>query len=675
MQQKKFIKPICYSKELEEMQGEENPTVCMKLVRPITYKNEQGDELKNPLQYFDFFSPESVKKIQEERQEIRNHLQLGNRENTIIPNSESVITACKNNFEFFEGESTTCTHKGQEIFLFDGKIKILKKNVLIDDIFDEYGNFLKRDMELFFVVQLVLDDLCVQDNVALREIYSGNFIQKISGGCSCLEEGAVEKRCYRKLIQRKIRKKNFEVCVIYKTPGWKKIDANDRWMYVLPIGVVGNRELGWHSANDKNFYINQELLGTEELIRRFLKMREIFITNKEFPVICQYFLLTALLNRLMKERRISMDFVLAIIGETNSKKTTLAQLFFKLYNRDTNVDIDFQSTKGAIEEALAKNADAVTIFDDIVPPDDISECRAAGEKIEMLLRAYGGTVARKRSSNYVAANPGATEFSPILSAGVITGEMLPVKKKSSRSRILKLELKKTDIDLQKLTIEQQRMETLPTFVVDFLTFVSKNQKFIVDEIEKKYKMFRSQNPCRLKTPRCISACALLFSMTDVFGEYLNSKNIFNMQSVSVLVEEDKKKIQKVIFENDLEIDSRSEEVLIAEAIFEEIKRQTYLEDSFLTPLQKIYVEENTISIYPKTLEQICKSYFQNCRKLFYFSSSRELSELLKSKGLIKTKQEGEIMRCTHKINAGEKKLGHRFFVFYKDKILKLVSEV
>ena len=163
-------------------------------------------------------------------------------------------------------------------------------------------------------------------------------------------------------------------------------------------------------------------------------------------MVLQHFAMIAVMTRIFQETDCPIKFSVTVVGKTNSRKTSSALIFTRLYNRKKGMvpEINFTSTEVAIYEAMSKYADAVLMVDDLTPPENAANAREQMKKAELIVRSYGDRVPRRRSKVY-AKDKGVEEFSPILGVCLMTGEIWGGCK-SSQSRVIKLEFDDDDVD-------------------------------------------------------------------------------------------------------------------------------------------------------------------------------------------------------------------------------------
>ena len=113
-------------------------------------------------------------------------------------------------------------------------------------------------------------------------------------------------------------------------------------------------------------------IDATETFNDFWKMKFLSARKQENSVFLFHYTCLAVMTTLFQEVGHPINFVVALIGTTNSQKTATGIIFTRLYNRNTKAaaDIRFDSTNAAIMEKTSTYGDAILMVDDILPYDD-----------------------------------------------------------------------------------------------------------------------------------------------------------------------------------------------------------------------------------------------------------------------------------------------------------------
>ncbi len=559
----------------------------------------------------------------------------------------------------------------EKVELFAGKIEIRREILEIQEKFDETGKITGYNENSLFSLEIVTKKGSKSVLVNLEAIYDGKFLQKESKGRVILEPGAKVKNLYQRYVRELINRDDFGAEYRFNSIGWKNYRSVDGSFYfVTPNGVIGNPDLAMYAKSETEFGSRKMYAGTS-VAKAFISMREILPEDGRVAIVMQLYFILALCRRLLMNEGLPLQFLLAIIGETNARKTTLAKLFFRLMDRSGGPDIKFESTVVALEEAMAKNTDAVTIFDDLVPPVDRAHAKELMKKLEVITRSYGDNVGKKRSKIFATLNQGVAEYTPITSMAVVTGEQLPVEIRSSRARILKLEISRDSCELDKLSWHQEHLEILPTFVCRFLEFTTNNQKSLMARAKEVFEAHRRDLSLPIDMPRFRETYAMLKVASYLLSEYLAFTGHFSRAEIEENARIEAEAIKSVIQENDSDAMAKPDEQIIAEIILEEFEHQCAIED-VKDILKTIHGQDDFYIIYPSRLLEMLKSGYARKGKFSPFSTQIELTKFLAKKELIQIKSEGSQPRYTHKTFA-HTGIHRRFYELYKIKLENLIS--
>ena len=256
---------------------------------------------------------------------------------------------------------------------------------------------------------------------------------------------------------------------IYKNAGWQ----------------MSSR--GWHyySGNDDNCQSNFRLavVDTEpfSLIEWVGGLLEIGDSQIMLPLLLHAHLGYTL--KLFEEAGYNEQYILAMIGASGSKKTSLARVMFSLFG---NALINFTSTDRAIELELMSRQDSTMILDDLSSGSD----KFLAGKFEKILRQLGDSTGRKRSVN------GGTEqdFVKTRCAVVLTAETdIDALSKSSKLRTLAVYLNINSLDSAKLKEFQDDelnakmsggFSKLEQYMTCYVRFLETHYQQMVEELKK-----------------------------------------------------------------------------------------------------------------------------------------------------------------------------------------------
>lgn len=182
-------------------------------------------------------------------------------------------------------------------------------------------------------------------------------------------------------------------------------EVYERTAVTLPVDLV-YQESGWHltplnvphyySGNDTENCLSSFRLANhftftpQELVEWTIGVLSIGPMEVMLPLLIHAHLGYTL--KLYEDAGYNEQYILALIGASGSKKTSLARVLFCLFGE---VMVNFMSTDRAIELDLMKRQDSTLLLDDLSSGSD----KFLAGKFEKILRQLGDSIGRKRSIN------------------------------------------------------------------------------------------------------------------------------------------------------------------------------------------------------------------------------------------------------------------------------------
>lgn len=212
---------------------------------------------------------------------------------------------------------------------------------------------------------------------------------------------------------------------------------------------------------------------------------------------------------------------------------------------------------------MSKYGDAVLLIDDLMPGSNRQEQSQLQGKLEMVLRAYGDRVAKRRMTLYCRTKEKA--FFPVRGCCVMTGEQI-AGAYSSMSRILVLSQTSTSVNLERLSYYQANPEFLACYSYDFLRFVADGFEKIVTYIKKRTVILRNKQAFRV--PRLSETYAVLVVSAEIVQQYLLKTQKFSAEEISDLSQLFEEVIALVLRENERRLVEQDITVIILSALLE-----------------------------------------------------------------------------------------------------------
>lgn len=226
---------------------------------------------------------------------------------------------------------------------------------------------------------------------------------------------------------------------------------------------------------------------------RYHVFRELFnIAPLSVILPCVVYCFQSAMNPLYREAGIEPSFLLYIIGKTGSRKTTLAKLllnFFGHFEYATPSPAGFRDTANAIEKKYAVGDGIVLLIDDKVPYTN-AYLKANADGVEQAALRLSGDKAPRAKMN--ADGTLKKAYRP--KAGcIMTGEDgLQSVTESGIARAFTVELKPTDIDLDKLTYLQENADRLNQIMSEFIQFMLIHWDALREELYPAFSKLRQE---------------------------------------------------------------------------------------------------------------------------------------------------------------------------------------
>ncbi len=571
------------------------------------------------------------------------------------------------NFVYFNGILTATDGENYEI-VGNFALKIVEEKKIVEEIVNEANEKTgAKEKQVWKIKINVAGRAEYEGNVAGEAMFELGWIQRITDNRAALSSNLNAKKLLQKYLQNLILAEDYPRVAEYQSSGWKWLPSG-QVCYLTSQGAIGLEHLPIKAAD--GFRLLTKTVNLHQTFREFMNMRAIIPGNPGNAVFLQYYLMAALLTALFKKAGHQIEFTTALIGKTNTKKTTCGEIFTRVFGRTSSAvpEINFSATEAAIYEIMNRYADTIVMIDDLTPSENDLDAREKSRKLESIIRAYGDRVPRRRSVAF-ASNSAAKEFTPINGCALITGETFSGGK-SSRSRVVILNFEEGDVDDSVLGYYQNNLHILPDFVYDFLRFATNHVDEIMRSIAYECKKIREKLQSIVKLPRYIDAYGVLYSATTVFKNYILEKGLLSQDETQNLIENDREFLLQIIRENDAAVSSVSPGIMLLESLKfavnrEEICVKNVAETGEEKLTDCLIYDDKFLYITSEKLWECGRRYADYRRQYFSYKSGRELLTPMKEEGIIFLKKEGHSLRSTHKITINGKVVNQRFLYIYR----------
>lgn len=232
------------------------------------------------------------------------------------------------------------------------------------------------------------------------------------------------------------------------------------------------------------------------------------------------FLFTLLLSTgLSRLSEISIDrpaWVVAVIAESGSYKTSTVNAALNPFQTANCTSMSFEASISVIIKKLMDCRDTISIIDDYYTNAD----KEVTSKLESIIRLNGDvTSGRQRMSGkkYIAED--------CHTISIITGEILPKVRFSSKPRMLVIDFK-TAVNADKLSELQKAQPKFRGALVDFIQYSLSNDNYIkklITSFETHRREIHKEKPGW--HGRYKSMCAWYLAMYYIFCEYCKENNV------------------------------------------------------------------------------------------------------------------------------------------------------
>ena len=482
---------------------------------------------------------------------------------------------------------------------------------------------------------------------------------------------------------------------IFPTNGWKLFE--NQWIYVTGDGCIGAERTDVFSSSDyhldTNFGVSNSVLDYQEIIDKFLQMQNIYRDSKLSHWL-QVFVCASVCGTLFESVGAPLRSVTAMVGTTNTKKTSVARVFSQFLNveKGRNVPVTFASTKGGIETFVSDFNDAILLVDDFMPVESTSEWNEQKSKLHFLIRAYGDGVAKERMASDSKTR---RKRNSISGSCLITAELLPGTL-SSKTRIVRLDIPNDGVNLDCLSYYQRNPFVLSNFIRIFIEYLARNMTKVLEYMSSHIQSYRAQ--AGFRTSRYNEVYAQMMIVLDVlccmFNEHIgkvhpipqaNSISLENLilqatvtspaDLVMHIRDTWSSDIYNILLENDRETGEESFSRIIVDAMCYAIEKSGGTKS--LNEIQEwktsgVYEDEDYLYL---TQALLYRDYCEYIRKMNTACclSKTELVKKMKENGLLKVETDNRNCQVVS-LKLCQKEGIHSRFLYVKKNVLNDLRE-
>lgn len=570
------------------------------------------------------------------------------------------------NFSYHDGMLFYIDEAMREIKIANCWLQIVAENDYIQLLGDLSNRVADTEVTAKWKVRIFCSRRWFDVEMSRAELENGKLLNEKTLGRAKIDKPAL----FSEFIGRLIDREEYKIQYFYQTTGWI-FHPQYNWIYITNDGPIGIPGTDCYANVLYDFVYNRNTVKTQEIFQAFWNMRCICSGAMENSIFLMHFACLATMASLFQHYGFPISFITALVGSTNSMKTSCAKIFTRSFQGQgsSGVDIRFSSTKSAIEEVMDTYGDAILTIDDYLPYEDKTLRHAQQEKLDTVIRSYGDHEPRKRSRQYAKINE-VSAYTPIRGCCLITGETIDFYTESSATRVVRLAFERGQVDINKLSFYQENPLILPTFLYDYICYIREH----IQDIEKviKNSIETARISCtNIITPRYKDTFGVMFSGVSIFYRYAVERGFLDINTADAYSKEDIRMIEKIIIQNDRNVKETSPASTICLALERAIREGNIpviavCDAEMSCELTDSVVDDGEfLRIYPETL---CNLYIQYCKSTgrnIIYRNGKELHSPLKKEKLLLLKEASDGIRATHKIKGKSEK---RFFFIRKEEL-------
>lgn len=265
-------------------------------------------------------------------------------------------------------------------------------------------------------------------------------------------------RRFRKRLQRHDAYRGF---------GWQEFSGE--WDFLFSGGSLnGNREVDTRPGFER-FSLPPSVDEPQTVLKTTLEILKLAPLQVTIPLLGLVFL--SPLVSLLEKVKIAPKFVVWLVGNSGARKTTIATLLMNFFGdfKGGSPVASFEDTETVVERIAAELKDQLLVLDDFRVRSSGYKTQGQKSLAEVAIRSHAERKGKGRSNIELGIRFGDSPSGMLL----ITGEDLP-DGHSTLARVLCLELKEKEVDLDVLTRLQGNTDDLNAAMRIYLEYVRDN---------------------------------------------------------------------------------------------------------------------------------------------------------------------------------------------------------
>lgn len=594
----------------------------------------------------------------------------GNGTKSLVPYIGQALQNYKNDGNQIPGVlPASCQNMGRSSFNFQLNLK--KKIIhVIDTVNGE-----KKHFSYCISIDLCLQNGESQNYLAVVEsdkVKNFSWLNHATNSLAKLPNDKDEKIEFERIIQECIESQNVPIELIYPNAGWRLIE-NLGWRYVYGTGAIGVEGEFIHTKKcDEKFMFPTTSLTPYEIFNNAMNMRKI-CKNRFASTILLLFTHVSTMTTFFEESGFPINFILGIVGVTNSRKTSLTMEFTRIFSQKKKMaDAEFTATAAGIEKTLSKYKDAPIFIDDFHPGETRSEQLELNKKLQTLVRYYGNRIPKKRMDDYSGKEE---KFFPIQGVCVLTMELI-AGVQSSLSRMMIVEIGRNDVQNNLLSYYQKNAWILSTHIYNFILWETENQNYIFQTISSQMPVLRAMH--KFEFARFGEMFATFHIIAFFIGNYAQDRGFWTDDESAKFIEECDLIVIESLRYMERKFQNADKGILALRALAEAIETKK-IEPLRLTnkscQIKSVaYEDDQRIFIQAKFLKKLVEEYCANYKIEMFFYSKDEIINSLERLEILEIYETETNRECSRKlpIQCGN----HLRYLYIKKELLqKKISEI
>ncbi len=470
------------------------------------------------------------KQSDDESSKMENKLQLQNK----IKQAEKLILDISK--EFFLHNSQLCRNiHGQIQRLGNFELTVLKREIHDDGI--------QQKEYILLELKILKNGKTRTIGMTKRDFLNSDWINVKGGTEFTLAPGYLIYEHLKEYISQQVINAPLEFR--YSHIGWRRI--NHRFVYLHAGGGIGDNTSKIRGSNEYLIEVDERITPANAY-NFTLDMLNIAKDSITIPLLS--FTLLSIQKALfefeeMDVKKIRIQTLLWLHGETGTRKSTIAKLFTNIFNRSKDsISGSFEDTKAAIEYKAFVYKDSIFLLDDYKPVYTAVAKKEMMEKAFSIIRRYGDNIPRSRMDK----NMNRQKEYPPRGLCLVTGEDV-VGGDSTTARYIGIKIEPKDVNLEILSKHQANPRVFSTCIAYFLEWISQNWDSVRRQITNEYWQIRDQNINAFRHGRLAEAYAALVIATKIFLRYGVQSGLITGLGESVYIQRFQQYLFKAIYEH------------------------------------------------------------------------------------------------------------------------------